>query len=55
MMELILIIKGVSAIVGGASMLATITPTKKDDKILGYASKVIHFLAFNFGHAKNAN
>ena len=41
-------------IIGGAATIATVTPTKKDDNILGILSKLVHFLALNFGKAKNA-
>lgn len=42
-------------IIGGAAVIATVTPTKKDDTVIGYLSAFVHFLAFNFGKAKNKN
>lgn len=35
-----------------ASIVCAATPTRKDDTILGYAYKVIEFLALNIGRAK---
>lgn len=46
------IIEGVLAIIGGASVIASVTPTKKDDAILSKVSSIIHFVAFNFLKAK---
>lgn len=40
-------------IIGGASVIASATPTKKDDTVLGWLTAVLHFVAFNFGKAKN--
>ncbi len=41
-------------IIGVASAIAAVTPTPKDDLILVGIRKALDFLAFNFGHAKNA-
>lgn len=43
----------VSSIVGTAAMIAAITPTPKDDMILGTVRKAIDFVGFNFMFAKN--
>jgi hypothetical protein len=40
------------AIHAAASAICALTPTKKDDTILGYLYKVIEFLALNIGRAK---
>ena len=40
-------------IVGVASLIATVTPTPKDNAILGVAKKVLDTLAGNWGKAKN--
>lgn len=40
-------------IIGGAATIATATPTKKDDTIIGYLQALVHFFALNFGKAKN--
>lgn len=39
--------EAVSLVVAGASMLAKLTPTKKDDKILGKIQGVLDFFALN--------
>lgn len=39
-------------VIGAASIIATVTPTKKDDTLLGYLSAFVHFMAMNFGRAK---
>ena len=49
------ILSGLALIVAGAAVLATITPTPKDDAILAKLKKVLDFLALNIGKAKNAN
>jgi hypothetical protein len=41
------------AIVGVASIIATMTPTDIDNKVVSMASKFLHLLAMNFGKAKN--
>jgi len=38
------IVSGLLMILGGASILARLTPTKKDDKVLDAILKVIHTL-----------
>jgi hypothetical protein len=46
------IIEALTAIVTGASALAALTPTPKDDTFLGKAYKIIDWLALNVGKAK---
>lgn len=41
-----------SSIVAGASVLAALTPTTKDDLILKYIKKILDILALNIGNAK---
>ena len=41
------------AIVGVASMIATMTPNKSDDKIVAWISKIVNLMAFNVGNARN--
>lgn len=41
-----------SSIVAGASVLAALTPTKKDDLVLKYIKNTLDFLALNIGNAK---
>ena len=40
-------------IVGGAAIIATITPNKSDDKIIDWLRKIVNFAGANFGKAKN--
>lgn len=40
-------------VVGVASMVATITPTPKDDGVLRIAKSILDIFAMNFGKAKN--
>lgn len=47
------IITALTAIVTGASALAALTPTPKDDSFLGKVYKVIDYLALNIGFAKD--
>ena len=42
------------AVVGAASAVATVTSNKTDDKYVAMLSKVVNWLALNFGEAKNA-
>ena len=41
------------AIHAAASVICALTKTKKDDTFLGYAYKVLEFLALNIGRAKD--
>ncbi|MGL5281041.1 MAG: hypothetical protein ACRC8W_04680 [Plesiomonas shigelloides] len=43
-----------SMVVAIASVIATMTPTPKDDGIAKILTDILNFLAFNFGNAKNA-
>ena len=40
-------------VVGIAALIATLTPTDTDNKIVDLVSKLIHTLGANFGKAKN--
>lgn len=44
-------IDDVLTVVGAASTIATITPTKADDTVIGFIQKLIHMLALNIGKA----
>lgn len=48
------VLQALSLIVGGASTIAALTPTPKDDGVLLWLRKVIDFLALNVLGAKNA-
>jgi hypothetical protein len=47
------IIGALTSIVTGASALAALTPTPKDDSLVGKLYKVVDFLALNIGKAKD--
>ena len=47
------IIGALTSIVTGASALAALTPTPKDDSIIGKLYKIVDFLALNIGKAKD--
>lgn len=40
-------------VIGAFAVLATITPNKADDEIIGTLLKAVNFLGANFGKAKN--
>lgn len=44
-----------TSVVGTFSVIAALTPTKRDDRIAGKLMKVVDFLGANFGAAKNKN
>lgn len=45
----------VTALIALASAIAALTPTPKEDTLLGKVYSVIDFLALNFGKAKDKN
>lgn len=53
MMDLLRYFEVISAIVGVFAMIATLTPTKADDKVINYLVQLIHFIGMNFGKATN--
>ncbi len=48
------ILVAISSIIAGASALAALTPTTKDDLILSKIKSVLNVLALNIGNAKTA-
>ena len=42
-----------TSLVGSFALIAALTPTKRDDSIVGKITKVIDFLGANFVNAKN--
>lgn len=48
------ILIAISGIVAGASALAALTPTTKDDSVLAKIKKVLDVFALNVGNAKTA-
>ena len=47
-----IVLEGIAYIVFGASIIAAITPTKKDDEILKAVKKALNIAAINVKHAK---
>lgn len=43
----------ISNVVAVGAAVAAVTPTPKDDSIFSTARKVVDFVGFNFGYAKN--
>lgn len=48
------ILSAITSIVGGFSVLATLTPNSADNMIVDKVMKAINFMGANFGKAKNA-
>jgi len=48
------ILMGATSIVGGFSVLATMTPNSCDNRVVDAVMRVINFLGANIGKAKNA-
>ena len=48
------VLMGVSSIVGGFSVLATMTPNSADNKVVDMVMRIVNFLGANVGKAKNA-
>lgn len=48
-------LEAIAQIIGGFALVAAITPTKRDDSIVGKITKIVDFLGANFGAAKNKN
>ena len=44
----------ITSIIGTFALIASVTPTKKDDTIVSYLTGLIDFLGANFLNAKNA-
>lgn len=40
-------------VVAGASLIATVTGTKKDDSVIAWLRNIVNFLALNFGQVVN--
>jgi|TARA_R110000824_G_scaffold203363_1_gene387780 hypothetical protein len=55
-MDLIVnIVQGVVAVVAVASIICSLTPTPKDDVLIGKLYKFIEALALNVGYAKDSS
>ncbi len=47
------ILEVASYIIAAAAVIATVTPTPKDNSVIAKIKKVLDFLAMNFGKAEN--
>lgn len=47
------LISAITTIISGASAIAALTPTPKDDTFIGKVYKLIDFCALNIGKAKD--
>jgi|GEM_PF-6482512 len=47
--------EAVASVVGTAAIIAALTPTTRDDRIIGIISRFVDLLGANIGAAKNAN
>ena len=52
-MGIVEIIEIVLAIIGAAATIAAITPTKRDDEIVGFILKIVDLVGMNIGNARN--
>ena len=43
----------ITSVLGTAAIVATMTPTPKDDAVISKIQKFIHIVGLNFGFAKN--
>jgi|TARA_R100001594_G_scaffold147726_1_gene201283 hypothetical protein len=48
------ILTGVTSVVGGFSILATLTPNQSDNRVVDVIMQVINLLGANVGKSKNA-
>lgn len=51
--KLLVWLQVITSVIGTFSLIAAITPTQRDDRIVGKLMKVVDFLGANFGAAKN--
>ena len=47
------IVEILTQVVGGAALVATLTPNESDDKIVSFVLKVVNVLGANVGKASN--
>lgn len=53
--KLLVWLQVITSVIGTFSVIAAVTPTQRDDRIVGKLMKVVDFLGANFGAAKNKN
>jgi hypothetical protein len=49
------ILSGVTSVVGGFAILASLTPNQTDNKVIDAIMQIINTLGGNIGNAKNRN
>lgn len=47
------VIIGLTSVIGGCAMLAKLSPSPRDDRIIGKIAKIINVIGMNFGNTKN--
>ncbi len=52
-MDLLMILKVVSSVIGAFSVIATVTPNRIDNAVIDILLRVINVLGMNFGNSKN--
>ncbi|MCK4579388.1 MAG: hypothetical protein KAU50_11405 [Candidatus Marinimicrobia bacterium] len=45
----------IATVIAGCALIASVTPSKKDDRILQFLLDIVNKLALNVGKAKNAD
>ena len=48
-------ISGIAGLISACAVLAALTPTKSDDRIVGWLLRIINVVGINVGRAKNAD
>lgn len=51
--KLLVWLQVITSVIGTFSVIAALTPTQRDDRIVGKLMKFVDFLGANFGAAKN--
>lgn len=48
-------VSGIAGLISACAVLAALTPTKSDDRIVGWLLRIINVVGINVGRAKNAD
>jgi len=48
-------ISGIAGLISACAVLAAMTPSKSDDRIIGWLLRIINVVAINVGKARNAD